>query len=79
LTVDNAGNVYVADTGNNLVRKITPTGIVTTLTQTLLQPPGNAFEPRLNAPGGVAVDTAGNIYVADYGNNCIRKIPAINH
>jgi streptogramin lyase len=71
LAVDGAGNVYVADTGNNAVRKITPKGVVTTLPELVGNAGGNT---RLNSPGGVAVDSAGNIYVADTNNHCIRKV-----
>jgi sugar lactone lactonase YvrE len=66
VAVDGAGNVYVADTGNSAIRKITPAGVVTTL--------GPAAQPRFNSPAGVAVDAAGNVYVADTFNNQIRKI-----
>lgn len=74
LAVDHAGNLYVADTYNNAVRKITPTGVVTTVPEPDTandsdKPSGNA----LNNPGGVAVDNAGNVYVADTNNQCIRK------
>jgi DNA-binding beta-propeller fold protein YncE len=68
LAVDGAGNIYVADTGNNIVRKITPMGVVTTLPELV----GDAAQ--FNSPGGVAVDGAGNIYVADTSNHCIRKV-----
>lgn len=75
LATDGAGNILVADTGNNLVREITPAGVVTTL-QT--RPGTNAADATnsiaLNSPGGVAVDAAGNIYIADTGNHCIRKL-----
>jgi len=76
LAADNAGNVYVADTGNNTVRKITPAGMVTTLPQLLRGGDTNdaAGSIQLNSPGGVAVDGTGNIYVADSNNHCIRKI-----
>ncbi|HEX3624787.1 MAG TPA: protein kinase [Verrucomicrobiae bacterium] len=70
LTVDSAGNIYVADTSNNVIRKITPMGVVTTL------PVSPDKTLALNAPGGVAIDTNGNIYVADSNNHCIRKIAA---
>ena len=77
LAVDSAGNVFVADTGNNAVRKITPTGVVSTLPQT--PDPNNnsgtaAQNIQLNSPGGVAVDGAGNVYVADTNNHCVRRI-----
>ena len=78
LAVDSSGNVYVADTENSTIRKITPDGMVTTLAgrpyccNTLRDGPGSAA--RFFEPSGVAVDHAGNIYVADGGNNAIRKI-----
>ena len=72
-----AGNVYVADTDNDTIRKITPAGVVTTLAGTAGQPAAPtapAAAARFNDPTGVAVDGAGNVYVADTGNNTIRKI-----
>lgn len=77
IATDGAGNVYVADTANHTIRKITPNGLVTTLAG-LADAPGNTdatgTAARFNYPMGVATDSKGNIYVADYGNNCIRKI-----
>lgn len=77
VAVDNSDNVYVSDTGNNTIRKITPDGVVTTLAG-LAGHAGNAdgsgSEARLSNPQGLAADGAGNIYVADTGNNLIRKI-----
>ena len=78
LANDAAGNIYVADVGNNSVRKILPDGSVSTLAGG-----GNGGEgyvdgscaiARFNHPQGVAVDAAGNIYVADSENQKIRKI-----
>jgi len=76
IAVDNSGNVYVADTHNNRIRKITPQGVVSTLAGDgnagLVNGDGAAAE--FDFPNGVAVDAAGNVYVADTRNNVIRKI-----
>jgi sugar lactone lactonase YvrE len=76
LTVDKNGNVYVADVGNNKIRKITPDGMVTTLAGTGKRGANNgpAGGATFYRPFGVTADNAGNIYVADYQNNVIRKI-----
>jgi len=90
VAVDAAGDVYVADSGNGTIRKITPAGAVTTLAGSpppppevsLIEPPngeptwadGTGSAARFNDPSGVAVDSAGNVYVADTGNNMIRKV-----
>ena len=73
------GNIYVADTANHTVRKITPAGVVTTLAGTA-GASGNADgtgpAARFNHPAGAAVDSTGTVYVADTDNNSVRKIAA---
>jgi len=65
VAVDGNDTVYVSDTGNNLIRKITPAGDVTTLV---------GASAALNHPGGLTVDGGGNVYLADTGNSVIRRI-----
>ena len=77
VAVDNAGNVYVADTSNDEIREITPSGVVTTLSGSPLQPgssDGSGNAARFDNPARIAVDSAGNLYVADTDNQEIRKI-----
>lgn len=79
IAVDAANNVYVADTDNHAIRKITPAGVVTTLAGTphvagLVD--GPAASARFDRPIAVAVDASGNLLVADWVNNVIRKISA---
>ncbi len=77
VAVDSAGNVYVADSGNDEIRKITPSGVVTTLAGSASltgSSDGTGTAARFHNPGAVAVDSAGNVYVADYKNQEIRKI-----
>ena len=77
VAVDGAGNVYVADQGNHRIRKITTSGVVSTLAgSTYGYTDGTGTSAKFNAPFGVAVDGAGNVYVADQGNHRIRKITA---
>ena len=73
---DSAANVYVAYTGNNTIRKITPDGVVTTFAGSPGESgstDGTGSAARFDAPQDLALNTAGNVYVADL-NNTIRKI-----
>jgi sugar lactone lactonase YvrE len=77
MAVDEEGNIYVADTQNSAIRKIDATHFVSTLAGLAGSPgksDGSTSIARFNNPQGIAVDAAGNIYVADTGNNLIRQI-----
>jgi sugar lactone lactonase YvrE len=77
VAVDAAGIVYVADTENHTIRKITPDGTVTTLAGTARRKgseDGVGTAARFYHPAGLAVDARGSVYVADNGNHTIRKI-----
>jgi len=77
VAVDGSGNVYVADAGNTSIRKVTSNGTVTTfagVSGVAGSADGAGAAARFNAPQGIAVDSAGNVYVADTNNSTIRKI-----
>ncbi len=78
LAADSTGNIYVADTGNNMVRMVTSAGLVTTVAGVGATSVGSAngtgSAARFNTPAGAAVDTNGNVYVADILNYTIRKV-----
>ena len=81
IALDKNGNVYVTENSGNTIRKITPSGVVTTLAGTfalddsnLGSADGTGHAARFRTPWGIAVDANGMLYVADYGNGTIRKI-----
>ncbi len=80
IAIDGGGNLYVADRKNHRIRKIDPSGIITTVAGTGTGAYGGdgglATEAQLDIPEGVAVDAAGNLYIADRYNNRIRKVDA---
>jgi sugar lactone lactonase YvrE len=78
VAVDAAGNVYIADSLNHRVRKVDPSGVITTFAGTGVPgfsgDTGQATAAQLNLPRGVAVDPAGNVYIADTGNHRVRRV-----
>ncbi|WP_247235524.1 NHL repeat-containing protein [Telluribacter sp. SYSU D00476] len=80
LAVDAAGNIYIADTGNDRIRKVSPNGTISTVagngTNGFSGDGRAATSAGLSSPTGVTVDAAGNIYIADRGNHRIRKVAA---
>jgi serine/threonine-protein kinase len=76
VAIDSSGNLYVADNGNNVIRKVSSKGNVTTLAGSGVRgnTNGTGAAATFNQPQALCVDNAGNVYVADQGNNLIRKI-----
>ena len=79
---DAAGNMYIPDAGNNRVRKVDTSGVITTFAgngaETFAGDGGLAASASLYSPSGLAMDPAGNLYIADTQNNRIRKVSAVN-
>src|ERR1019366_5909839 len=80
VAVDAAGNLFIADYGNNRVRKVDAAGVISTIAGTnsagFAGDGGLAVNSKLSSPQGVAVDSTGNLFIADYGNNRIRRVDA---
>ena len=79
ITLDKNGNLFVSDTGNHTIRKITPAGVVSTIAGVSGESGfanGSGSSALFNSPLGIAVGTNGTIYVADSGNHLIRAISA---
>jgi sugar lactone lactonase YvrE len=76
VAIDASGNVFVADSGNTRIRKVTPGGVVTTLAGSggFAFADGTGAGASFHSPRGVAIDDYGNVLVADYGNNRIRLV-----
>jgi len=76
VAVDSVGTIYMTDTNNGAIRKITPAGVVTTLAGGSGQgyADGAGTVAKFYEPQGIALDSGGNIYVADYMNNVVRKV-----
>ena len=78
VAVDGAGNLYIADTVNDRIRKVDSAGVITTVAGTGDYGDGGpAVQAQLNGPRGVAVDGAGNVYIADTGNFLVRKLTPV--
>jgi uncharacterized protein (TIGR03437 family) len=78
IAVDRLGNLYLSDTDHHRVRKVSPAGVITTAAGTGLPgysgDGGAATKAQLNTPYGIALDASGNLYIADLGNNRIRRV-----
>lgn len=77
IVADSAGNLYVSDSGNHTIRRITPAGVVTTVAGTAGangSADGSGSAARFNGPTGIAIDSSGTLYVADTLNHTVRRI-----
>ena len=84
VAIDGVGNVYIADSEHNRIRMVSAaTGLISTFagtgTASYTGDNGAATAATLNAPSGVALDGAGNLYIADTGNNAIRRVDGVSH
>src|SRR5208283_1969214 len=75
---DASGNIYISDKGNNRIRKVSPQGVISTIagngTPGFTGDNGPAASAELYQPYQLALDTAGNLFIADWGNSRVRKI-----
>jgi len=82
IAMDRTGNLYIADSMNHRIRKVTPDGVISTIagngTRGYDGDGGLALAAQLNDPTDVAVDGAGNVYIADFGNDRIRKLTPVS-
>jgi len=78
IAVDAIGDLYIADSGNNVIRKVSPSGQISTIagdgTAGYSGDGGSATRAELNSPFGIALDSVGNLYIADTGNHSIREV-----
>jgi sugar lactone lactonase YvrE len=78
VAVDSQGNAYIADAGNSCIREVATNGIITTMagngTNGYAGDGGSATNAELNGPAGVALDSNGNVYIADANNACVREV-----
>jgi trimeric autotransporter adhesin len=81
LVIDKAGNIYIADDDNNVIRVINTSGIISVFAGTYMSifggysgDGGPATDAEINEPGGICTDSSGNIFIADYANNAIREV-----
>ena len=78
VAADDNGNIYISDTGNNLIRLVTPDGVIHTIAAIgaagFAGDGGPALSAQIDAPGGILLDGAGDLYFADTGNNRIRRL-----